>query len=63
MKREVIEWVEKAEGDFISAKREYRARKRPNYDAACFSRPAICREVSQGVFAGYKHTHIRVGGP
>jgi HEPN domain-containing protein len=36
MKREVIEWVEKAEGDFISAKREYRARKRPNYDAACF---------------------------
>ena len=36
MKREVIEWVDKAEGDFISAKREYRARKMPNFDAACF---------------------------
>lgn len=36
MKREVIEWVDKAEGDFVSAGREYRARKRPNYDAACF---------------------------
>ena len=30
------EWVEKAEGDFATAGRELRARKRPNYDAACF---------------------------
>ncbi|MEK7850923.1 MAG: HEPN domain-containing protein [Deltaproteobacteria bacterium] len=30
------EWVEKAEGDFNTALREYRARKAPNYDAACF---------------------------
>ena len=30
-----IEWVAKAEGDFISATRELRARKAPNYDAAC----------------------------
>ena len=30
------EWIEKAEADFISAYREYRARKKPNYDAACF---------------------------
>lgn len=29
------EWIEKAEADFNSAQREYRARKRPNYDAAC----------------------------
>lgn len=36
MKREVIEWIDKAEGDFISAKRECRARKLPNYDASCF---------------------------
>jgi HEPN domain-containing protein len=32
----VCEWIDKAEGDFISAQREYRARKTPNYDAACF---------------------------
>ncbi len=30
------EWIEKTEGDFASAKREVRARKQPNYDAACF---------------------------
>ncbi len=36
MKPLTREWVEKAEGDFISAQREYRARKLPNYDSACF---------------------------
>ncbi len=30
------EWVAKAEGDFTTALREYRARKSPNYDATCF---------------------------
>jgi len=30
------EWVDKAEGDFATTERECRARKRPNYDAACF---------------------------
>ena len=30
------EWVSKAEGDFVTASRELRARKSPNYDAACF---------------------------
>ncbi len=32
----VREWVNKAEGDFTTAERELRARKKPNYDAACF---------------------------
>jgi len=32
----VREWIEKAEGDFITAGRELRARKSPNYDAVCF---------------------------
>ncbi|RLD04374.1 MAG: DNA-binding protein [Chloroflexi bacterium] len=36
MKPLTHEWVKKAEGDFISAQREYRARKHPNYDSACF---------------------------
>jgi HEPN domain-containing protein len=30
------EWIGKAEGDFATAGREVRARKQPNYDAACF---------------------------
>jgi len=31
-----LEWLQKAEGDFITAGRELRARKFPNYDAVCF---------------------------
>ncbi len=31
-----VEWVAKAEGDFATSRRELRARKLPNYDAACF---------------------------
>jgi len=30
------EWVAKAEGDYATAGRELRARRQPNYDAACF---------------------------
>ena len=36
MKPITLEWVAKAEGDWNTAQREYRARQRPNYDAACF---------------------------
>lgn len=36
MKPTAREWIEKAEADFLSASREYRARKKPNFDAACF---------------------------
>lgn len=36
MKLLTQEWVSKAEGDFISAQREFRARKNPNFDATCF---------------------------
>jgi len=32
----VKEWIHKAEGDYITALREYRARRLPNYDAVCF---------------------------
>lgn len=36
MKPLTREWVEKAENDWGSLLREIRARKNPNYDAACF---------------------------
>src|SRR4051812_27606130 len=36
MKPITLEWIDKAEGDWFSAQREARARKHPNYDAACF---------------------------
>jgi HEPN domain-containing protein len=36
MSEELREWIEKAEGDYFSALREYRARKNVNHDSACF---------------------------
>ena len=36
MKPIALEWIKKAEGDFATAQRELRARKNPNFDAACF---------------------------
>jgi len=36
MNAQIKEWITKAEGDCVSALREYRARKQPNYDSACF---------------------------
>ena len=36
MKPLTLEWIQKAEGDFITAQREYSAPDNPNYDAACF---------------------------
>lgn len=31
-----LEWVELADADYVTARREFRARKLPNYGAACF---------------------------
>lgn len=36
MTEELQEWIGKAEGDYFSALREYRARKHVNHDSACF---------------------------
>lgn len=36
MKPLTLEWVQKAEADWVTAQREWRARKSPNYDASCF---------------------------
>ncbi|OGV70210.1 MAG: hypothetical protein A3K19_16530 [Lentisphaerae bacterium RIFOXYB12_FULL_65_16] len=36
MTEELREWIDKAEGDYFSALREYRARKHVNHDSACF---------------------------
>ena len=36
MNKIYLEWVEKAEGDFNTALREYRVRNNPNFDAVCF---------------------------
>lgn len=46
----VKEWIQKAEGDFNSALREYRARKLPNYDAAVFMPSNLSKNISKPYF-------------
>ncbi len=36
MKQSTVEWIDKAEADFFTAQMASRARKHPDYDAACF---------------------------
>ena len=45
----VDEWIRKAEGDFISALREYRARKQPNFDAAGFHAQQCVEKYIKGL--------------
>jgi HEPN domain-containing protein len=39
--------------DWLTAQREYWARKAPNYDAACFHAPQVVEKYLKAVFEGY----------
>ena len=54
MNPETPKWLSKAEGDFHTARRELRARREPNYDAACF-------HAQQGVEKYLKAVLIEAG--
>jgi HEPN domain-containing protein len=45
----VKQWFEKAEGDYCTALREFRARKQPNYDAVCFHAQQCIEKYLKGV--------------
>jgi len=45
------EWVEKAEGDLATVERECRARKRPNFDGACFHAQQCAEKYLKAVLA------------
>jgi len=47
------EWVEKAEGDYATAGRELRARRRPNYDATCFH----AQQTAEKYLKAFLHEH------
>jgi len=49
MKKVVKEWILKAEGDYASALREYRARKNTNYDSACFHSQQCIEKYLKGI--------------
>lgn len=48
MKPLTQEWFDKAEGDWVTAGRELRARKDPNYDAACFHAQQYAEKYLKG---------------
>jgi HEPN domain-containing protein len=54
MNRVVTEWVQKAEGDYMSALREIRARKNPNYDSACFHAQQCVEKYLKGVLQSWE---------
>ena len=54
-KPDITEWIAKAEGDCATALRENRARKAPNYDAACFHAQQ-CVEKYLKAFLYKRHT-------
>jgi HEPN domain-containing protein len=49
----LAEWIAKAEGDFVTAQRELRARRAPNYDSACFHRQQ-CAEKYLKAFLAFR---------
>jgi len=44
-----LEWVEKAEGDLVTARRELRALLSPNYDAICFHSQQVAEKYLKAV--------------
>jgi HEPN domain-containing protein len=48
MKPITSEWFDKAEGDWATLMREFRARKNPNYDAVCFHSQQCAEKYLKG---------------
>ena len=53
------EWVDKAEGDYATARREMRARRQPNYDAACFHAQQCSEKYLKALLQEGGHTITR----
>jgi HEPN domain-containing protein len=49
MNATVEEWLAKAEGDYVTAGREFRAGEPPNYDAVCFHAEQCVEKLMKAV--------------
>ena len=49
MNETVREWIDKAEGDFVTAGRELHAEESPNFDAACFHSQQGVEKLMKGL--------------
>ena len=54
------EWIDKAEGDYHTALREYRARKEPNYDAVCFHAQQCIEKYMKALLIANKMPYHRI---
>ena len=50
MKVEALEWVQKAEGDMNTARRESIVKKDPNHDAVCFHAQQCAEKYLKALF-------------
>ncbi len=60
MNRPAKEWIAKAEGDYATAMRELRARKNPNYDAACFHAQQCIEKYLKGILQARQIGFVRM---
>ena len=56
MKPLTLEWIEKAEGDYITAGRELRARNSPNFDASCFHSQQLVEKYLKAYLQEHEQT-------
>jgi HEPN domain-containing protein len=54
MSEELNEWIGKAEGDYFSALREYRARKHVNNDSACFHAQQCVEKYLKAILVSHR---------
>ena len=40
-----LEWIDRADGNLLTARREYRDRKSPNFDAVCFHTQQAAEQI------------------
>jgi len=59
MKPLTREWVDKAEGDYATARRELLARRQPNYDAACFHAQQCAEKYLKALLQEAGHAIVR----
>ncbi|OFX15422.1 MAG: hypothetical protein A2Z18_06030 [Armatimonadetes bacterium RBG_16_58_9] len=62
MNEVVREWIEKAEGDYLTAGREIEITDRPNYDAVCFHAQQCVEKLMKAVLISHGVTPPRTHG-
>jgi HEPN domain-containing protein len=68
MRPETAEWIEKAEGDFLTASREQAVRDAPNFSAVCFHSQQCAEKylkallVERGIYFPKTHNLVMLSG-